>query len=227
MAHSVLVIEDNPIVSQMVDNVLSKEGYQVTIADSGDIGLKTFLRGSYEIVLLDLMLPNLSGDEVMRQIRQKSTVPIIIISSKDSDVDKAVHLTLGADDYLSKPFSMIELIARVKAVLRRSQIIPENPDLVKTVGSLKIDLENFEAFLNGNPLYLTLKEFMILKLFVTNPNHVFSKEQIYLKIWNEEYFENDNVINVHMRRLREKIEVNPSKPQIIKTIWGIGYKYEE
>ncbi|MGD9910418.1 MAG: response regulator transcription factor [Candidatus Izemoplasmatales bacterium] len=227
MPHTVLVIEDNPIVSQMVENVLSKEGYEVTTADSGDIGLKTFLRGSYEIVLLDLMLPNIPGDEVMRQIRQKSQVPIIIISSKDSDVDKAVHLTLGADDYLSKPFSMIELIARVKAVLRRSQIIPENPDLVKTVGPLKIDLENFEAFLNGNPLYLTLKEFMILKLFVTNPNHVFSKEQIYLKIWNEEYYENDNVINVHMRRLREKIEVNPSKPQIIKTIWGIGYKYEE
>lgn len=227
MPHRILVVEDNSIVSQMVNNVLSKEGYEITLAETGDLGLKTFLRGTYDLVLLDLMLPNLSGDEVMRQIRQKSQVPIIIISSKDSDVDKAVHLTLGADDYLSKPFSMIELIARVKAVLRRSQISIENPELVKTVGDLKIDLENFEAFLRGEPLYLTLKEFMILKLFVTNPNHVFTKEQIYLKIWNEEYYENDNVINVHMRRLREKIEVNPSKPQIIKTIWGIGYKYEE
>ncbi len=227
MPYHVLVIEDNTIVSQMVHNVLSKEGYIVTVCETGDIGLKTFLRGKYDIILLDLMLPNLSGDEVMRSIRLKSQVPIIIISSKDSDVDKAVHLTLGADDYLSKPFSMIELIARVKAVLRRSQISVENPESTKIIGALKIDLENFEAFLNDKPLYLTLKEFLILKLFVSNPNHVFTKDQIFSKIWNEEYFENDNLINVHMRRLREKIEANPSKPEIIKTIWGIGYKYEE
>jgi len=227
MPQRVLVIEDNAIVSRMIENVLSKEGYDVQVSETGDEGLASFKRTSFDVVLLDLMLPNLSGEEVMKQIRVSSQIPIIIISSKDTDIDKATHLTLGADDYLSKPFSMIELIARVKAVLRRSSIAIENPEHVKIIGNLRIDLDNFEAFLNGKPLYLTLKEFLILKLFVTNPNHIFTKEQIYLRVWNEDYIDNENVINVHIRRLREKIEVHPSRPSIIKTIWGIGYKYEE
>lgn len=226
MSNRILVIEDNKIISQTIVSVLSKEGYEVFLCETGEMGIRTFFNGQFDLVILDLLLPNLAGDEVMKQLRAKSQVPIIIISSKDSDVDKAIHLSLGADDYLSKPFSMIELIARVKAVLRRSQRQTEQPKIVK-IGSLTVDLGNYDAYRDGRPLNLTLKEFLILKLFVTNPNHVFSKEQIYLRVWNETYFLNDNVINVHIRRLREKIEENPSKPKIIKTIWGIGYKYEE
>ncbi|MDD3477700.1 MAG: response regulator transcription factor [Candidatus Izemoplasmatales bacterium] len=227
MEHSILVIEDNTIVSQMVMNVLSREGFDVDIAATGTRGLEMFTRRHYSLVILDLLLPEISGEEILKTIRTSSQVPIIIISSKDTDMDKAIHLSLGADDYLTKPFSIVELIARVKAVLRRSQLVVENPNSVKQIGGLKIDLDNYEAFLDGNPLYLTLKEYLILKLFVTHPNHVFTKEHIYSKVWNEPYFENDNVINVHMRRLREKIEKDPSNPEIIKTIWGIGYKYEE
>lgn len=227
MDYAILVIEDNTIVSQMVMNVLSREGYDVDIASNGKKGLEMFSHRRYALVILDLILPELSGEEILKTIRSSSQIPIIIISSKDTDMDKAIHLTLGADDYLTKPFSMIELIARVKAVLRRSQIVVENPNSIKQIGGLKIDLENYEAFMDGKPLFLTLKEYLILKLFVTHPNHVFTKEHIYAKVWNEPYFENDNVINVHMRRLREKIEKDPSNPKIIKTIWGIGYKYEE
>lgn len=227
MAQSVLVIEDNSIVCQMVDAVLSKEGFRVFIADTGEKGLQIYAAESIDLILLDLMLPRISGDEILMRIRQTSQIPVIIISAKDTDVEKAIRFTLGADDYLAKPFSMIELVARVKAVLRRAY--RNNPSLQheKVIGNLKVDLDNFEAFLDDQPLFLTLKEYLILKLFVTNPNQVFSKEQIYKKVWNDDYYQNDNLINVHMRRLREKIEKDPSKPQIIKTIWGIGYKYEE
>jgi len=227
MGARILVIEDHQMVLQLIDSVLTKEGYSVIKSESGDQGLRAFFQSHYDLVILDLMLPQIQGDEVLREIRKESDVPIIIISAKDTDIDKALLLTLGADDYLTKPFSTIELIARVKAVLRRSKVIFENPSQIKEIGSLKVDFDNFEAFRDDKPLYLTLKEFLILKLFLTNPNHVFTKEQIYARVWNEPYLENDNVINVHMRRLREKIEEEPSKPTVIKTIWGIGYKYEE
>jgi len=227
MVHTILLIEDNAIVCQMVTAVLTKEGFRVLIAETGDLGLELFFKESVDLVLLDLMLPNISGDEVLMRIRQKSPVPVIIISAKDTDVEKAIRLSLGADDYLAKPFSMIELVARVKAVLRRSNRGNFGLPHEKIIGNLKIDLDNFEAFIDNHPLFLTLKEYQILKLFVTNPNQVFTKVQIYSKVWNDTYFQNDNLINVHMRRLREKIEKDPSKPEIIKTIWGIGYKYEE
>ena len=175
------------------------------------------------------MLPNLDGLEAMKIIREKSSIPIVIMSAKDQDIDKALGLGLGADDYISKPFSMIELLARVKAAIRRATKYSshqEKAERIIHIGDLTIDITNFSVTKKKEPIKLTSKEFEILKLFATNRNRVFTKEQIYHFVWNEEYYGDENIINVHMRRLREKIEEDPSKPQYIKTLWGIGYKLE-
>jgi len=190
--------------------------------------VSTYLKGSFDLIILDIMMPKLDGLEVVRIIREKSAVPILMMSAKDTDVDKAVGLGLGADDYICKPFSMIELAARVKAGIRRSTkySTTEETEKMIQIGDLTIDPINFTVEKNGKSLKLTLKEFEILKLFVKNQNRVFTKAQIYTLVWNEEYYGDDNVINVHMRRLREKIESDPSNPEYIKTLWGIGYKLE-
>ncbi len=177
------------------------------------------------------MMPKLDGIETMEIIRKKSSVPILIMSAKDTDVDKAVGLGLGADDYISKPFSMIEITARVKAAIRRATKYSQGNQVEEVntinINELTISLDNYSVIKNGVDVKLTSKEFDILKLFITNPNKVFTKAQIYDLIWDEGYFGDDNVINVHMRRLREKIEDDPSNPKYIKTLWGIGYKLGE
>jgi DNA-binding response OmpR family regulator len=171
------------------------------------------------------MLPNVSGENVLKHIRSKGDVPVIIISTKDTDVEKAINLGLGADDYLAKPFSMLELIARVKAVLRRSHKVQEKETKQNfKIGQLEVNLSSFEVKKEGQIVELTLKEFEILKLLLTHPDQTFSKQQMYRTVWGEEYYYNDNVINVHIRRLREKIEDDPSNPKIVMTMWGFGYK---
>ncbi|PEE41603.1 response regulator transcription factor [Bacillus pseudomycoides] len=228
MSHHILLVEDDSAIQEMVEKYLIKEGFQITIASDGEEGVLTFLKGSFNLIILDIMMPKLDGLEVVRIIREKSAVPILMMSAKDTDVDKAVGLGLGADDYICKPFSMIELAARVKASIRRSTKYSATEQKEETIeiGDLKIDLINFTVQKKEKQLKLTLKEFEILKLFVKNQNRVFTKAQIYNLIWNEEYYGDDNVINVHMRRLREKIEDDPSNPEYIKTLWGIGYKLE-
>ncbi|PEB40500.1 response regulator transcription factor [Bacillus pseudomycoides] len=228
MSHHILLVEDDSSIQEMVEKYLTKEGFQITIASDGEEGVLTFLKGSFDLIILDIMMPKLDGLEVVRIIREKSAVPILMMSAKDTDVDKAVGLGLGADDYICKPFSMIELAARVKANIRRSTKYSATEQKEETIeiGDLKIDLINFTVQKKEKQLKLTLKEFEILKLFVKNQNRVFTKAQIYNLIWNEEYYGDDNVINVHMRRLREKIEDDPSNPEYIKTLWGIGYKLE-
>ncbi|MED1286893.1 response regulator transcription factor [Bacillus mycoides] len=228
MSHHILLVEDDISIQEMVETYLVKEGFQVTIASDGEEGVNAFLKGSFDLIILDIMMPKLDGLEVVRIIREKSAVPILMMSAKDTDVDKAVGLGLGADDYICKPFSMIELAARVKAGIRRSTKYSavESKDEVIQIGDLIIDPINFTVEKKGRQLKLTLKEFEILKLFVKNQNRVFTKAQIYTLVWNEEYYGDDNVINVHMRRLREKIESDPSNPEYIKTLWGIGYKLE-
>ncbi|MBY0597085.1 response regulator transcription factor [Bacillus bingmayongensis] len=228
MSHHILLVEDDISIQEMVEKYLTKEGFQVTIAPDGEEGVLAFLKGSFDLIILDIMMPKLDGLEVVRIIREKSAVPILMMSAKDTDVDKAVGLGLGADDYICKPFSMIELSARVKAGIRRSTkySATEKKEEMIEIGDLKIDPINFTVQKNEKQLKLTLKEFEILKLFVKNQNRVFTKAQIYNLIWNEEYYGDDNVINVHMRRLREKIEDDPSNPEYIKTLWGIGYKLE-
>ncbi|PEY34314.1 DNA-binding response regulator [Bacillus cereus] len=228
MSHHILLVEDDVSIQEMVEKYLTKEGFQITIASDGEEGVLAFLKASFDLIILDIMMPKLDGLEVIRIIREKSAVPILMMSAKDTDVDKAISLGLGADDYICKPFSMIELAARVKAGIRRSTkySAPEQKEEMIEIGDLKIDPINFTVQKKEKQLKLTLKEFEILKLFVKNQNRVFTKAQIYNLIWNEEYYGDDNVINVHMRRLREKIEDDPSNPEYIKTLWGIGYKLE-
>jgi DNA-binding response OmpR family regulator len=228
MSHHILLVEDDVSIQEMVETYLVKEGFQVTIASDGEEGVNAFLKGSFDLIILDIMMPKLDGLEVVRIIREKSAVPILMMSAKDTDVDKAVGLGLGADDYICKPFSMIELAARVKAGIRRSTkySATETTEKMIQIGDLTIDPINFTVEKDKKLLKLTLKEFEILKLFVKNQNRVFTKAQIYTLVWNEEYYGDDNVINVHMRRLREKIESEPSNPEYIKTLWGIGYKLE-
>ncbi|GLV62571.1 DNA-binding response regulator [Bacillus mycoides] len=228
MSHHILLVEDDISIQEMVETYLVKEGFHVTIASDGEEGVNAFLKGSFDLIILDIMMPKLDGLEVVRIIREKSAVPILMMSAKDTDVDKAVGLGLGADDYICKPFSMIELVARVKAAIRRSTKYSavESKDEAIQIGDLIIEPINFTVEKKGRQLKLTLKEFEILKLFVKNQNRVFTKAQIYTLVWNEEYYGDDNVINVHMRRLREKIESDPSNPEYIKTLWGIGYKLE-
>ena len=230
MNNKILIIEDDVAISEMVKNYLIKDGFIVTVAFDGEEGILKYLNKNFDLILLDLMMPKLDGIETMKIIREKSSVPILIMSAKDSDVDKAIGLGFGADDYISKPFSMIELSARIKANIRRATKYSNNDkkqeELVMKIGKLTIDVGNFSVTKNNQVILLTSKEFDILKLFIQNTNRVFTKAQIYSFIWKDEYFGDENVINVHMRRLREKIEDDPSNPQYIKTLWGIGYKLE-
>lgn len=225
MSHKILVVEDNVMINRSIESKLKEEMFEVKAVFNGEEAIKQFDAIKYDAVLLDLMLPIRSGEEVLRHIRSKGDVPVIIISTKDSDVEKAVNLGLGADDYLAKPFSMLELVARVKAVLRRTQRVQEKELKPKyIVGDVEVNMNNFEVKKNGLPVELTLKEFEILKLLITHPEQTFSKQQMYRAVWGEEYYYNDNVINVHIRRLREKIEIDPSNPKIVLTMWGFGYK---
>lgn len=231
MGNKLLLIEDDRSISKMVKNYLEEDGFEVETAFDGIEGITKFLSNSYDLIILDIMMPKLDGIETMKRIREKSMIPILIMSAKDSDVDKAVALGLGADDYIAKPFSMIELSARIKAGIRRatkySKVDENKVANVIKIKELTIDLDNYSVYKNGENLNLTSKEFEILKLFATNLNRVFTKSQLYNLIWQDEYYGDENVINVHMRRLREKIEDDPSKPEYIKTLWGIGYKLQE
>ena len=229
MQDHILLVEDDQSICEMVEKYLTKEGFSITTATDGEQAILEFSKNSFDLILLDIMLPNLDGLEAMKIIREKSSIPIVIMSAKDQDIDKALGLGLGADDYISKPFSMIELLARVKAAIRRATKYSSHQEKAENIihiGDLTIDITNFSVTKKKEPIKLTSKEFEILKLFATNRNRVFTKEQIYHYVWNEEYYGDENIINVHMRRLREKIEDDPSKPQYIKTLWGIGYKLE-
>ncbi|MGY3777268.1 response regulator transcription factor [Isobaculum melis] len=228
---TILIIEDDVDISQMIEERLLKEGYQVFCAYDGEEALTLFHQQTIHFILLDLMMPKLDGMQFLQEIRKEHTTPVMIISAKDSEIDKALGLGFGADDYLTKPFSMLELVARVQATLRRvSQYqvgevkqVQKEAEVIK-IGALEIEKLSFSVKKNGEALKLTSKEFNILDLLVSSPKQVFTKAQIYEHVWAESYYGDENVINVHMRRLREKIEDEPSKPVYIQTIWGIGYK---
>ena len=225
----ILLVEDEKEISLMVKNYLTKEGYIVDTAFNGEEGLFQFRQKDYSLVILDIMMPKMDGIELIKRIREKSNVPAIILSAKDGEIDKALGLGFGADDYVAKPFSMVELSARVKAAIRRAteysnEEVKQNK--VIKVDNLIIDINNYSVKRGDEDLKLTNKEFEIFKLFLTNPNIVFTKEQIYRQVWEDDFMGDDNIINVHIRRLREKVERDPSKPKYIKTLWGIGYKYE-
>ncbi|MBS4219589.1 response regulator transcription factor [Bacillus sp. FJAT-49711] len=231
MQRNVLLVEDDRDISKLVESHLEQENFTVFTAFDGEEALALLNKNKVDLILLDLMLPKLSGMDFLKQIRISSLVPVLIISAKGSDIDKALGLGFGADDYISKPFSMVELTARVHAAIRRAtQYLPSENEPTSEIlyfKELSLDLKTFLAQVKEQSVQLTSKEFHILKLFMTNRNRVFTKEQIYRLIWEDDYYGNENVINVHIRRLREKIEEDPSNPQYIQTIWGIGYKLGE
>jgi DNA-binding response OmpR family regulator len=223
----ILLVEDDPEISDLVKEHLENEGYRVLTAADGEEAARLFANGGMDLVLLDLMLPKMNGITLLKQIRVHSSVPILILSAKGSDLDKALGLGFGADDYIAKPFSLIELTARVQAAIRRATdytVADAKEERVLQRGGIRLDVDAFMAYKNGQAVKLTAKEFQLLHVFMENPKRVFTKEQLYQQIWNEPYLGEENVINVHIRRLREKIETNPSKPEIIETVWGIGYK---
>ncbi|MDE7273134.1 MAG: response regulator transcription factor [Lachnospiraceae bacterium] len=223
----ILLIEDDTEISEMLKNFLMTENFEVVTAYDGESACEKFFADEYSIVLLDLMIPRLSGMEVMKTIRASSTVPIMILSAKDTDSDKTLGLGLGADDYVTKPFSVTEVLARIKANIRRSTQYAASTaaeeDII-TKGELVLNTSDYSVMKNGEKIELTVKEFEILKLLMRNPKKVYTKEQMYSLVWNDAYLGDENAVNVHISRLRNKIEDNPREPKYVVTVWGIGYR---
>lgn len=223
------LVEDDVEISGMLEGYLAKENFDIVCAMDGEEAIQKF-DGDFELVLLDLMIPKISGMEVLGHIRQRSNVPVIIVSAKDTDADKTLGLGMGADDYIAKPFSMTELLARIKAQIRRNTRYSRPPEEKKEIleaGSLVLCLNSYTVMKNGVNVELTAKEFEILRLLMENPKKVYTKEQIYSRVWNDAYLGDENAVNVHISRLRNKIEDEPRKPKYVVTVWGIGYKFGE
>jgi len=225
---TILIVEDEPNIAELEKDYLEIEGFKVEIESSGDKVLSRCEAMNYDLVILDLMLPGLDGFEICRRLRKISTVPIIIISAKTEDMDKIRGLGLGADDYMVKPFSPLEMVARVKAHIARHERLlglrPDSGDEIEIKG-LIINKSSRKVLLNGNEIPFTSKEFDLLLYLALNPNRVLSKEQIYSKIWDEEAFGDLTTVAVHIRKIREKIEADPSNPQYLETVWGAGYRF--
>lgn len=223
----ILLIEDDAEISDMLKNFLVTENFEVVTAYDGESACEKFFADEFSIVLLDLMIPKISGMEVMKTIRAASTVPIMIISAKDTDSDKTLGLGLGADDYVTKPFSITEVLARIKANIRRNTQYAAGADTEEdsiTKGELTLNTSDYSVIKNGEKIELTAKEFEILHLLMKNPKKVYTKEQMYSLVWNDAYMGDENAVNVHISRLRNKIEDNPREPKYVVTVWGIGYK---
>jgi len=221
----VLVVEDEESYSEALSYMLRKEGFEVAIAADGDTALREFDRNGADIVLLDLMLPGISGTEVCRQIRTTSSVPVIMVSAKDDEVDKVVGLELGADDYVTKPYSPRELVARIRAVLRRGA----EPDLAPATleaGPVRMDVERHVVTVDGNEQRLPLKEFELLEMFLRNPGRVLTRGQLIDRVWGSDYVGDTKTLDVHVKRLRAKLEPDPSEPKFLVTVRGLGYKLD-
>jgi DNA-binding response OmpR family regulator len=225
----ILVIDDEFELGEIVRDYLEEEGYKVYIAMDGEEGLKYFKRVEPQLIILDIMLPMIDGMEVCRRIRSTSNIPILMLSAKSSDTDKIISLGLGADDYMIKPFSPGELVARVKAQLRRYMYLSApicEPEIL-SFGKLMIDTKSYTTFVDSKTVYLAAKEFELLSFMAHHPNQVFTREQLFNQIWGFDEFGDINTVTVHIRKIREKIEDNPSEPLYIKTVWGVGYKFYE
>jgi len=224
----VLIIEDEKSISDIIKFNLNKEGFEADTAYDGQTGLEKALSGKPDLILLDVMLPVLDGFQVCKKIRETSTVPIIMLTAKEEEVDKVLGLELGADDYITKPFGMRELIARIKANIRRTDLmsnLQDVPSNVQDFGSLTVDLNRYEVRKNGKPLELTLREFELLKYLAERENKVFSREQLLEEVWGYEYYGDIRTVDVTVRRLREKLEDDSSDPKYIMTKRGIGYYF--
>lgn len=223
----ILIVEDEVSFSEALEFLLGKEGFSVVTADNGAEALRKFDQGGIDLVLLDLMIPQVSGTEVCRQIRSKSRVPIIMLTAKDSEVDKVVGLEIGADDYVTKPYSSRELVARIRAVLRRNS--GEDVDLepgVMNVGAVRMDVERHQVSVKGIPVSLPLKEFELLEFLMRNAGRVLTRMQLIDRVWGSDYVGDTKTLDVHIKRLRAKIETDPANPTLIQTVRGLGYKME-
>ena len=222
----VLVVEDEESFSDALSFMLRREGYEVGVASDGSMALDEFDRHGADLVLLALMLPGISGTEVCRTLRQKSSVPIIMVTAKDGEVDKVVGLELGADDYVTKPFSSRELVARIRAVLRRRGEPEEMLPSVLEAGPVRIDVDRHVVAVRGQTVTMPLKEFDLLELLVRNAGRVLTRGQIIDRVWGSDYVGDTKTLDVHVKRLRAKVEDDPRNPRLIMTVRGLGYKFE-
>jgi len=225
----ILIIEDEEAIADLEKDYLELSDFEVTIENTGDVGLKTALDGDFDLIILDLMLPGIDGFEVCKKIREEKNVPILMVSAKKDDIDKIRGLGLGADDYMTKPFSPSELVARVKAHMARYDRLvgtnQKNNDIVEIRG-IRIDKTARRVYVDGEEKGFTTKEFDLLTFLAENPNHVYTKEELFREIWDMDSIGDIATVTVHIKKIREKIEFDTAKPQYIETIWGVGYRFK-
>ncbi len=222
----ILVVDDEPIIVKGLKFNLENEGYDVDTASDGEAAVDAAKRTAYDAILLDLMMPKLDGMSACREIREFSSVPIIILTAKDDDREKLVGFESGADDYITKPFNILELKSRMRAIFRRVSVQSKHPDLVNGSSRIELDTEHRGAIVEGREVSLTLKEYDLLETFVLNPGKVYSREDLLREIWGEDFPGGIRTVDVHVRRIREKLEDNPADPKNILTRWGVGYYYK-
>ncbi|MDT7536519.1 MAG: two-component system, OmpR family, response regulator RegX3 [Actinomycetota bacterium] len=221
-----LVIEDEPSISEPLAYMLEKEGFEVAVAQTGPAGVEEFERSGADLVLLDMMLPGLSGTDVCKAIRQSGNVPIIMVTARDSEVDKVVGLELGADDYVTKPFSHRELLARIRAVLRRRSEPEEAAPTALEAGPVRMDVDRHRVTVSGQPVPMPLKEFELLEILLRNAGRVLTRQQLIDRVWGADYVGDTKTLDVHVKRLRAKVEPEPKHPRHLLTVRGLGYKFE-
>ncbi|MBE5960418.1 MAG: response regulator transcription factor [Lachnospiraceae bacterium] len=225
----ILIVEDEVAIAELEKDYLELSGFEVSIENAGDTGLERALKEEFKLVILDLMLPGMDGFEICKKIREVKNIPVIMVSAKKDDIDKIRGLGLGADDYMTKPFSPSELVARVKAHLARyERLVGSNikENEIIEIRGIKIDKTARRVYINGEEKAFTTKEFDLLTFLAENPNHVYTKEELFQKIWDMESIGDIATVTVHIKKIREKIETNTSKPQYIETIWGVGYRFK-
>ncbi|QOQ38045.1 response regulator transcription factor [Trueperella pecoris] len=220
----ILIVEDEPTYREMLEFNLVRDGFEVTTASNGVAAMEQFARTDADIVLLDLMLPGLSGTEVCRRIRAQSGVPIIMLTAKDTEIDKVVGLEIGADDYVTKPYSYRELVARIRAVLRRVRDVEEHSAELLVAGEVEMDVDAHVVRVAGEPVSMPLREFELLELFMHNRDRVLTRSQILDRIWGLDYIGDTKTLDVHVKRIRSKIETDPTNPALLLTVRGLGYK---
>lgn len=221
----ILIVEDEASFSDPLSWLLEREGHEVVVREDGRSGLEEFTRNPADLVLLDVMLPGMSGVEVCRELRRESSVPIIMLTAKDSEVDKVVGLEIGADDYVTKPYSSRELLARINAVLRRRVAPPAQEDHIVRVGDVELDADSHVVVVRGEPVSMPLKEFELLEMLMRNHGRVLTRAQLIDRVWGADYVGDTKTLDVHIKRVRGKVEENPSSPRMITTIRGLGYKF--
>lgn len=225
MAKKVLVVDDEKLIVKGIRFSLEQDGMEVDCAYDGEEALNMIKGKEYDIILLDVMLPKLTGFEVCQQVREFSNVPIVMLTAKGEDMDKILGLEYGADDYITKPFNILEVKARIKAIIRRTSPKPKEKVKIIENGDMKLDCEGRRVYIAGKEINLTAKEFELLELLVVNANKVYSREKLLKLVWGNDYPGDVRTVDVHVRRLREKIEQNPSEPKYVHTKWGVGYYF--